>query len=384
MITGRGRYTEDINLPGTLHAAIVRSPEAHADIVSIDVSAAREHAGVVAVLTGEDMADDFVSGLASVWNPPGVEVRKPDHWPLKRGQVKHVGDPVAVVVAASREAAVDAAEEVIVEYDPKPAVIDPERALEDGAPLVWEGLGTNETHQWSVSGGDIDAALGEADVTITRRFVNHRTSGAPIEPRCSIARATRGRPDPLLHDTDSPHRPLHPRLDAQRPGGQAARRRSGCRRRLRRQAPGVRRGGARARARQASRPPGEVDRDALRAHDHEPPRPRPDQHDHARREERRHDHRLQGGDHRRPGRLHAAAHALHPDARLPCDGRLLQVAGDRHHDHRRLHQQDVHRRHPRRRAAGGDLLDRAGDGRPRGRARDGPARAAAQELHPQG
>jgi carbon-monoxide dehydrogenase large subunit len=186
MITGRGRYTEDINLPGMLHAAIVRSPEAHADIVSIDVSAAKEHPGVVAVLTGEDMADDFISGLASVWNPPGVEVRKPDHWPLKRGQVKHVGDPVAVVVAASRGAAADAAEEVIVDYDPKPAVTDPEQALEDGAPLVWEDLGTNQTHQWSVSGGDIDAALGEADVTITHRFVNHRTSGAPIEPRCSI------------------------------------------------------------------------------------------------------------------------------------------------------------------------------------------------------
>ena len=187
MVTGRGRYTEDINIPGTLHAAIVRSPEAHAAITSIDVSAAKERQGVVAVFTGEDLAEDFAAGLAMVWAPPGVEMRTPDHWPLKRGQVKHVGDPVAVVVAVTRGQAYDGAEDVIVEYDPKPAVVDPEKALEDGSPLVWESFGTNETHTWKVGGGDIDAALAEADTTVTRRLLNHRTSGAPIEPRCSIA-----------------------------------------------------------------------------------------------------------------------------------------------------------------------------------------------------
>ena len=204
MITGRGRYTEDINLPGTLYAAIVRSPEAHADIVSIDTSAAKEGPGVVAVLTGEDMADDFASGLAMVWVPPGVEIKTPDNWPLQRGQVKHVGDAVAVVVAASREAAMDAADEVIVEYDAKPAVVDPEKALEEGGPLVWESFGSNKTHEWSVAGGDIDAALEEADVTITQRFVNHRTAGAPIEPRCSIAEP-RGEGMTLYSTTQVPH-----------------------------------------------------------------------------------------------------------------------------------------------------------------------------------
>jgi aerobic carbon-monoxide dehydrogenase large subunit len=204
MITGRGRYTEDIALPGMLHAAIVRSPEAHATITSIDVSAAREHAGVVEVLTGEDMADDWQSPLAMVWVPPGVEIKTPEHWPLKRGQVKHVGDPVAVVVAASRGAAIDAAEQVIVEYDPKPVVVDPEQALEDGAPLVWESMGTNKTHEWSISGGDIDAAFAEADVTIEQRFVNHRTSGAPIEPRCSIGEM-RGDSLVLYSTTQVPH-----------------------------------------------------------------------------------------------------------------------------------------------------------------------------------
>jgi aerobic carbon-monoxide dehydrogenase large subunit len=204
MITGRGRYTEDINLPGMLHAVVVRSPEAHAAIVSIDTSAARERDGVVAVLTGEDLAGDFGSPLAMVWAPPGVEIKTPDHWPLKRGEVKHVGDPVAVVVATSRHIAVDAAEDVIVEYDPKPAVVDPEAALEDGSPLVWEEFGTNKTHEWGVSGGDIDAALAEADVTVETRFVNHRTSGVPIEPRCSVAESRAG--DLTLYSTTQiPH-----------------------------------------------------------------------------------------------------------------------------------------------------------------------------------
>jgi carbon-monoxide dehydrogenase large subunit len=204
MITGRARYTEDINLPGMLHAVVVRSPEAHAAITSIDTSAAREREGVVAVLTGEDMAGDFVSPLAMVWAPPGVEIKTPEHWPLKRGEVKHVGDPVAVVVATSRHLAVDAAEEVVVDYDPKPALVDPEAALEDGAPLVWEQFGTNKTHEWAVSGGDIDARLAEADVVVERRYVNHRTVGAPIEPRCSIGEI-RGDKLTLYSTTQVPH-----------------------------------------------------------------------------------------------------------------------------------------------------------------------------------
>ena len=189
MITGRGYYTEDIILPGMLHAVVVRSPEAHAAITSIDTSAAKERSGVVTVLTGEDMAGDFAGPLPMVWAPPGVEIKTPEHWPLKRGEVKHVGDPVAVVVATTRHEAVDAAEDVIVEYDPKPVVVDPEAALEDGSPLVWEQFGTNKTHEWAVGGGDIDAGLAEADVIVEHRFVNHRTSGAPIETRCSVAEA---------------------------------------------------------------------------------------------------------------------------------------------------------------------------------------------------
>jgi carbon-monoxide dehydrogenase large subunit len=204
MITGRGRYTEDIVLPGMLHAAIVRSHEAHADIVSVDTTAAEEAPGVVAVFTGEQMRDDFAGPMAMVWAPPGVEIKTPEYWPLARGQVKHVGDPVAVVVAASRGAARDAAEQVIVEYDPKPAVVDPQAALEDGSPLVWESFGTNKTHEWAVSGGDFDAAAAEAEVTVEHTFANHRTSGAPIEPRCSIGEL-QGDKLVLYSSTQVPH-----------------------------------------------------------------------------------------------------------------------------------------------------------------------------------
>jgi len=204
MITGQGRYTEDISLPGMVYATVVRSPEAHATITSIDTSAAKQRDGVVAVLTGEEMAGDFAGPIPMVWAPPGVEIKTPEHWPLKRGEVKHVGDPVAVVVATSPGAAVDAAEDVIVMYDSKPVVVDPERALEDGSPLVWEQFGTNKTHEWAVAGGDFDAALAEAEVTVEHRFVNHRTSGAPIEPRCSIAESRAGALT-LYSTTQIPH-----------------------------------------------------------------------------------------------------------------------------------------------------------------------------------
>jgi carbon-monoxide dehydrogenase large subunit len=185
LITGRGRYMDDISLPGTLWAALVRSPEAHARIVSIDASAARERPGISAVFTGEDMAD-LAGPLPMAWVPPGVEVNNPEHWPLARGSVKHVGDPVAVVLGEDRYAVVDAAEDVVVEYDPMPVVTDPEAALE-GEPFVHEQLGTNQVHEWSLAGGDLEAGFADADVIVERRVVNHRTAGAPIEPRGVLA-----------------------------------------------------------------------------------------------------------------------------------------------------------------------------------------------------
>jgi aerobic carbon-monoxide dehydrogenase large subunit len=186
LITGRGRYVDDISLPGTLWAAFVRSPEAHAKIVSIDTSAAKERAGVHAVYTNDDLTD-LAGPLPMAWVPPGIEVKNPEHWPLAKGTVNHVGDPVAVVIGADRYAVVDAAEDVVVEYESLPAITDPEKALEDGSPLVHESIGTNKVHEWSLGGGDLEAGFNEADVIVERRVVNHRTAGAPIEPRGVLA-----------------------------------------------------------------------------------------------------------------------------------------------------------------------------------------------------
>jgi carbon-monoxide dehydrogenase large subunit len=185
LITGQATYVDDVVLPGMVFAAFVRSPEAHAKILSVDKSAAEALPGVRAVFVGEDIHS--AAPLPMAWVPPGVEVRTPEHWALARGAVKHVGDAVALVIADDRYAAIDAAEQVVVDYDPLPVVVDPEAALEDGAPIIWEQFGTNESHRWTLGGGDVEQAIADAEVVIEQRIVNHRTSGAPIEPRGCVA-----------------------------------------------------------------------------------------------------------------------------------------------------------------------------------------------------
>jgi aerobic carbon-monoxide dehydrogenase large subunit len=181
MITGRGRYVDDLVLPGQLYMAVVRSPEAHARIVSLDTSAAKDAPGVHGVFTAEDL--DLAAPLPMAWVPPGVEIKQPETWPLAKETVKYVGQAVAVVVGSDKYGVVDAAEQVFVEYDPLPVVVDPEKALEAGSPLVHDDIGTNQTHEWTIAGGDMDAAWADADVIVERRIVNHRTAGSPIETR---------------------------------------------------------------------------------------------------------------------------------------------------------------------------------------------------------
>jgi carbon-monoxide dehydrogenase large subunit len=185
LIRGRGLYTDDIVLPGQLYAHIVRSPEAHAKITSIDTSAAEARDDVRLVVTGENL--DLAAPLPMAWVPPGVEIKTPEHWPLARGEVNHVGEAVAVVVADTKYAAVDAAEDVVVEYDPLPVVIDMEGALEPDSPLVHDHFGTNASHEWGLGSEDVEQALQAADVIVERRVVNHRTAGAAIEPRAILA-----------------------------------------------------------------------------------------------------------------------------------------------------------------------------------------------------
>jgi carbon-monoxide dehydrogenase large subunit len=204
LITGRGNFVDDITPMGTLWAAFVRSPEAHARIVSIDKSAAEERSDVVGVFTHEDLAGDFAAPMPMIWAPPGVEIKTPEHWPLAKGVVKHVGDHVAIVIGTDRYSVNDAVEDVIVEYDPLPVVVDPEAALEDGSPLVWEEFGTNRTHEWSVAGGDVDTAIANAHKVVSRRVVNHRTAGAPIETRGLVAEP-RGDHVTITSATQIPH-----------------------------------------------------------------------------------------------------------------------------------------------------------------------------------
>jgi carbon-monoxide dehydrogenase large subunit len=203
LITGRAAYVDDMALPRMLYAAIVRSPEAHARIVSIDTTAAREQPGVEAVFTGEDMTD-LAAPCPMVWAPPGVEVRVPDHWPLAREKVGYVGQPVAVVLGHDKYGVVDAAEQVLVEYDPLPVVVDPEKALEEGAPVIHEEYGTNKVFEWSLVGGDVEGAFSDADVVVERRIVNHRTAGAAIEPRGVLAEWRHGKLT-LWSSTQIPH-----------------------------------------------------------------------------------------------------------------------------------------------------------------------------------
>jgi carbon-monoxide dehydrogenase large subunit len=186
LITGRATFVDDIVLPGMVFAAFVRSPHAHARIASIDASGALAREDVRAVFTGDDLTD-LAEPLPMAWAPPGVSCFTPEHWPLARGTVKHVGDPVAVVIGDDRYTVVDAAELVAVEYEPLPVVMDPIAALQEDSPVIHEQLGTNTCHEWSFGGGDVTTALDEAEVVVERRIVNHRTAGAPIEPRAVLA-----------------------------------------------------------------------------------------------------------------------------------------------------------------------------------------------------
>ena len=139
LITGKGYYTEDIQLPGMLHLAFVRSPYPHAKIISINTSIAKAMAGVIAVVTGEDLSEKL--HVPAVPMVPGMKT--PPHPLLARGVVHAAGTPVAAVVAEGRALAQDAASAIDVEYEALPAVVDAEKALEPGAPLAREELDSN-------------------------------------------------------------------------------------------------------------------------------------------------------------------------------------------------------------------------------------------------
>ena len=180
LINGIATYVDDLKLPGVLYAEFVRSPHANAKINSIKTDGAKKLSGVVGIFTGADV-NDKVGTIPCASPLPGG--KSPNHTVLAGARAYFVGHPVAVVVAETRAIARDALDLVDVDYEPLPAVIDPEKALEKGSPLTHPELGTNVAFTWNLPGGDVDAAFKEADKVLKLRIVHPRLTPMAIEPR---------------------------------------------------------------------------------------------------------------------------------------------------------------------------------------------------------
>ena len=188
-ITGKGNYTDDIILPGMLYAQILRSPYAHANVLSIDTSAAESLDGVVAVYTGNDI--EGIAGVPCGWQvnfKNGDIMKEPPHPLLVRKKVRHMGDSVAVVVAETRDIARDAIDLIEVDYEELDAVIDAAEAVKDGAPLVHEDAPNNKCFDWELGNPkeEVDAAFAQAAHITSLDFTNQRVIPNAIEPRSAI------------------------------------------------------------------------------------------------------------------------------------------------------------------------------------------------------
>lgn len=189
LITGQGKYVNDITLDGVLYMALLRSPYAHARILSIDTSQAKAMPGVVDVLVGGDINPHLAEPMPMVipLGGPFTEGKNPRRYPLTTDKARHVGDPLAVVVAESPYIAADAVEAIMVDYDPLPAVTDTEAALNDGAPILHEEWRDNLAFRWSNAGGDTTAAFAKAETVVELRLVNQRLIPNAMEPRAVMA-----------------------------------------------------------------------------------------------------------------------------------------------------------------------------------------------------
>ena len=186
LITGGSTYTEDVTLPGMVHAAILRSPHAHARITGIDTSAASAAPGVIAVYTGAD-TEGALAPIPCAWIPPESDVKPVAHPAIAKDVVRYQGDAVAVVVAETRYQAEDALELINVSYEPLPAVVNPAAAMEEGAPQLHEDAPNNQAFHWVAVGGDPDAAFEAADVIVSDTIVQQRLVPNAMEPRSALA-----------------------------------------------------------------------------------------------------------------------------------------------------------------------------------------------------
>ena len=190
-LTGRGQFVDDVKLPNMLHAAILRSPHAHARIRSIDAAAALAMEGVVAVLTYEDIVAAVEPRPIPVRLRAYSDLLKYLQYPLAHRKVRYVGDPVAVVVAESRYLAEDALDAVVVDYGPLPAVVDVRESLK-GEVLLFEEHGTNVAFEFASSIGDPESAFRDAEYTRKEEFRCHRHTANPMETRGLVASYSAG------------------------------------------------------------------------------------------------------------------------------------------------------------------------------------------------
>ena len=209
-LTGQGRYTDDINRPGQVHAYFVRSPHAHARIKKVDKAAAEKSPGVIAVFTGADMAADNVGSLPCGWvvtDRNGEPHKAPPHFPLARDKVRYVGDHVAVVIAKTYAQAKAAGEEVVVDYEVLPAAVNLVGSLASGAAQVHDEAPGNLCYDWVLGDeSEVDAAFAKAAHVTTVDLVNNRLIPNAMEPRAAIGEYDGGTDSFTLYSTSqNPH-----------------------------------------------------------------------------------------------------------------------------------------------------------------------------------
>ncbi len=209
-ISGKGRYTDDINRPGQLHAIIKRSDRPHAKIIAIDTAAAKAAPGVVAVYTGEDLQATGMGGVPCGWgikNKDGSPMAEPMHPVLAVGKVRHVGDPIAVVIAETRQQAKDAAELLDIELEALPAIATVTDAIAPGAVLVHDDAPGNVCYDWHIGDKEAtDAAFANAEKVVSLDLTNNRLVPNAMEPRCAVGEYDPSTSDYTLYTTSqNPH-----------------------------------------------------------------------------------------------------------------------------------------------------------------------------------
>src|SRR2546428_4218106 len=196
LLTGRGRYADDVNAPGQTYAAFVRSPHAHADMVAIDAAPARAVAGVLDVFTGRDLLADGVGAIPTliaergggIRNRDGSPFAEPAWYPLATDRVRHVGEPVAIVIGATPAATQDGAQAVAVRYPGRPAVAAASPATAQGAPSLHAGVARNRAYDWECGDAEATARAIATAAHVTRlALVDNRLVTCFMEPRAALA-----------------------------------------------------------------------------------------------------------------------------------------------------------------------------------------------------